>query len=77
MRPLPIGAADGGVTARPELEDDESSLYACFRGGSILNMDTLVGLTGLSLPAVSAALMGMELKRVVRKRADGCFEACP
>ncbi|MEZ5276662.1 MAG: DNA-processing protein DprA [Opitutaceae bacterium] len=77
MRPLPIGAAGGGVTARPELDGDESALYACFRGGSILNIDTMVGLTGLPLPAVSAALMSMELKRVVRKRADGCFEACP
>lgn len=75
MRPLPIGEAGGSAGTGPELEGDEAALYACFRGGSLLNMDTLAGLTGLPVPAVSAALMSMELKRIVRKRADGCFES--
>ena len=35
----------------------------------------MVGLTSLAMPEVSAAMMALELKRLVRKRADGCFES--
>jgi DNA processing protein len=38
-------------------------------------VDALAAATGLGVPEVSAALMGLELKRIVSKRADGTFEA--
>jgi DNA processing protein len=75
MRPLPIGQ-ESGEEEPVGLEAGESALFACFRGGSILNLDTLIGLSGLPMPEVSAALMSLELKHLIRKRADGCFESC-
>jgi hypothetical protein len=39
--------------------------------------DTVCGLTGRGPAEVSAALLALELKRLVRKRADGSFEAVP
>jgi DNA processing protein len=75
MRPMPIGRREEDSGSRPVLDDNESAVFECFRGGSILNLDTLVGLTRLSLPEVSAAMMALELKRLVRKRSDGCFES--
>lgn len=57
------------------LGDDERKLAECFRGGAILGIDALAAQTGLGAPAVSAALMMLELKKLVAKRADGTFEA--
>lgn len=59
----------------PRLDATERQLVAAFRGGAILGVDALTAATGLSSPEVSAALMGLELKRLVSKRADGTFEA--
>jgi DNA processing protein len=55
----------------------ESKLVECFRGGGIQGVDALAALTGLASPEVSAALMMLELKKLVTKRADGTFEARP
>ena len=59
----------------PQLDETERRVVAAFAGGAILSIDALTTATGLSSPAVSAALMGLELKRLVLKRADGTFEA--
>jgi len=75
MRPMPIGDRDEGTGPSPNLEGNEAAVFECFRGGSILNMDTIVGLTRLAIPEVSAAMMALELKGLLRKRADGNFEA--
>ncbi len=75
MRPMPIGEREEDSESRPDLDDNESAVFECFRGGSILNLDTIVGLTHLSLPEVSATMMALELKRLLRKRVDGCFES--
>lgn len=78
LRPaaIPPKAGEGGERARPAgLSADESAVWACFAGGEILAPDAIVGATGLSSPQVSAALMMLELKRAVAKRADGAFEA--
>lgn len=64
------------AAATPDgLSDDEAQVFECFRGGSILGPDALAGLTGRSIAEVSAALMMLELKRHLRKRSDGNFEA--
>ncbi len=58
-----------------QLSETERKVAAAFRGGSLLGVDALTAATGLSSPEVSAALMGLELKKLVSKRADGTFEA--
>ncbi len=60
----------------PQLSPAEQKVVAAFAGGEILGIDALAAATGLAAPEVSVALMGLELKKLVRKRADGSFEAC-
>jgi DNA processing protein len=59
----------------PQLSEPEQKVAAAFSGGAMLNMDALTAATGLAPSEVSAALMGLELKKLVSKRADGTFEA--
>ncbi len=59
----------------PVLNGAEQKIVAAFEGGSILGIDGLAEVTGLPASEISAALMGLELKRMVAKRADGAFEA--
>ena len=59
----------------PQLDATERRVVSAFAGGAILGIDALTTATGLSSPEVSAALMGLELKKLVQKRADGTFEA--
>lgn len=78
LRPAPIppksgeesaGNRDTGLTA------DESKVMECFRGGSVLTLDAINALTGRPAAELSAALMLLELKRLVAKRADGAYES--
>ncbi len=77
LRPQPIGEKPAEAAAgRPaNLTTDEATVFACFRGGSILSPDALAAQTGLPAATLSATLMMLELKRLVAKRADGAFEA--
>jgi DNA processing protein len=59
----------------PNLSEPEKKVAGCFEGGSILGVDALASETGLTAAEISVALMGLELKRLVSKRADGAFEA--
>lgn len=59
----------------PALSDAERKVAACFEGGSVLGIDALAEATHLPVNEISVALMGLELKRLVSKRADGSFEA--
>jgi len=59
----------------PQLSNAERKMAAAFSGGGILGVDAVVAATGLASAEVSAALMGLELKKLVSKRADGTFEA--
>lgn len=76
LRPQPI-PENPGVLATPTvgLSPDEAAVLDCFAGGAILTPDTLMAQTDLGAARVSAALMMLELKRAVAKRADGAFEA--
>lgn len=78
LRPqaIPPKEADAGAPAEVTgLTEDEAAVWACFDGGEIVAVDGIVARTGLPSPRVSAALMMLELKRLVAKRADGAFEA--
>lgn len=57
------------------LGEDERRVLACLADGSLLGADAIVGSTGLAAPAVAAALLMLELKRLVARRADGTYEA--
>lgn len=81
LRPQPIGlknaeaAESGGEVSAAQLSRDETAVFACFAGGAIVTPDALVEQTGLASQQISAALMMLELKRLVAKRTDGAFEA--
>lgn len=77
LRPAPIGEKPAEAAAgRPaNLTADEAAVFECFRGGAILSVDALTGLTGRNAAQLSATLMMLELKRLIAKRADGTFEA--
>jgi len=59
----------------PELSETEKKVRTCFEGGGILGIDAVAETTGLPAQEISVALMELELKRLVKKRADGSFEA--
>jgi len=59
----------------PQLDATEQRVIAAFSGGALLGVDALTAATGLGSSEVSVALMGLELKKLVLKRADGTFEA--
>lgn len=68
----------GGTEASGQEEDltpDESTILSCLRGGEILFPDQVSSRSNLPLPAVSSNLMLLELRRLVKKRSDGRFEA--
>ena len=59
----------------PQLGEAERKVIACFNGGGQLGVDAVTAATGLGAAEVSAALMMLELKKLVVKRSDGTFEA--
>lgn len=67
--PLNTDAAGSGLS---ELERE---LMACFTGGELCLSDQICQQTNRSPAEVSAGLMGLEIKRLIAKRADGRFEA--
>ncbi|MFA5057608.1 MAG: DNA-processing protein DprA [Opitutaceae bacterium] len=75
LRPAPLPAATGDVTAAGGLSEVEQRVFECFRGGSVLTIDALTGLTQLPAHELGATLMLLELRRLVVKRVDGAFEA--
>ena len=58
-----------------EFNDLESQVLDCFRGGELFLPDQISQQLNRSSAQVSATLMGLELKRLIAKRADGYFEA--
>jgi DNA processing protein len=77
MRPQPLGEkapSSETAAALATLSDDEALVFECFRGGSQLAPDTICGLTGRAVGEVSAALLMLELKKLLRKRSDGTYE---
>ncbi|MBS0630991.1 MAG: DNA-protecting protein DprA [Verrucomicrobia bacterium] len=76
LRPQAIPPKEGAAPALPAgLSAEESAVLAAFAGGAILSVDALAEHTQLPSAQVSVALMMLELKRLVAKRADGAFEA--
>ena len=61
--------------AQPErvsdLDENDRRIVSRLRGGERLSVDDLTGLLRMAPAEVSARLMGLEIRRVVDKRADG------
>ena len=77
LRPQPIPAKEGNDSdaSLAGLSEVEAAVLEQFRGGAMLTLDVLASRTGREVAEISAALMMLELKRLVVKRADGTFEA--
>ena len=58
-----------------EMSDLEREVLDCFKGGERCAPDQISQQLNRLPAEVSATLMGLELKRLVTKRADGLFEA--
>lgn len=70
---LDLGESTGAPKAN--LSDVEQSIMDCFVGGELVAADSLSERLSKSAAEISAVLMGLELKRLIVKRADGRFEA--
>ncbi len=73
-QPAQTGEA-GPLLESPELSESEQALMDCFAGGEYLSPDVLAEKLECPVSEVSATLMGLEIKCLVVKRADGLFEA--
>ncbi len=73
--PEPEGQPSVLEQVAPQMSEAERKVLDAFRGGGLLGIDQLTAVTGLATPEVSAALMMLELKKLIAKRADGTFEA--
>jgi DNA processing protein len=72
---MPDAMAGTGEARTGELPETEQKILTCFAGGAMVSLDELAGQTGLPMSELSPALMMLELRRAVVKRADGTFEA--
>jgi len=76
-----LQGVDRGSLERPpatqgvELADDELRLLKCFAGGEVLGVDQLAGRLGDAASSVGVALLMLEVKGCVSRRADGNYEA--
>jgi DNA processing protein len=57
------------------LSEIERAVMACFAGGETCGPDRIADQTARPVAEISALLMGLEIKKLVVKRADGRFEA--
>jgi DNA processing protein len=73
--PIPEKASASGPAGTMGLNEDEKAMLACFEGGEILGADVIGERTGRTAAQVSAALVMLELKGAVGRRADGTYEA--
>lgn len=65
----------GGAEMTTDLSELETAVLSCFQGGELCQSDQISERVNGSAAEVSACLMGLEIKRLISKRADGRFEA--
>ncbi|HKK19195.1 MAG TPA: DNA-processing protein DprA [Opitutales bacterium] len=61
--------------AAPDLDEREATLMDLFSGGEALSSEQIAERLQWAYPEVAAMLMGLEIKRLVSKRADGAYES--
>lgn len=62
-----------GISA--SLGPEELAILNLLKGGALETIDTIAITLGYSVPEVSAQLTSLEMKQLLRKRADGFFES--
>lgn len=72
---LPLGDLDMAAPPGPPLSALEREILDCFKGGELCQPDQISQQLNRASAEVSATLMGLEIKRLISKRADGRFEA--
>ena len=81
LRPGPLtkDAIEAGrrSTLPDDLDETETRILDCFKGGGILTADAVAVHTQLASSKVTAMLLMLELKKLIVKHADGSFEARP
>lgn len=72
---LPLAeAAPAPLRPAVQLSVDEQAVLAVLADGAILHPEAISRTAGIAHPTAMAALMMLELKRIVAKRADGTYE---
>jgi DNA processing protein len=66
---------EAAESTSPSLSDTEQAVMDYFVGGEITSPDALAERLKRPIAEISGVLMGLELKRLIVKRADGRFEA--
>lgn len=69
---LNLGEAE---STQSSVSGAEQTVLDCFVGGELATPDALAERLELPISEISGVLMGLELKRLIVKRADGRFEA--
>ena len=75
---FPAEAPELDLESQPpvqNLSESEQVVLDCFVGGEIASPDALAERLTRPIAEISGVLMGLELKRLIVKRADGRFEA--
>ena len=75
QQPAQTEKANESLTDSQPLSETEKSVLSCFTGGECVSPDALVERLQRPVAELSAALIGLELKRLIVKRADGRFES--
>jgi len=80
LEELPLGFSEQKATDTREIDtgdltEDEIKIIQTLGGGEILHPDQIANATSLPTPTVNATLLLLELRRRIRKRSDGLFEA--
>lgn len=68
----PAAAAEGGSLPGLTLTESEQRVYDCL-GAEEITMDEVIRATGLPASAVSVALLGLEMKRLIRQLPGKLF----
>lgn len=72
-----LSDSETSIGATADFNPFEQRILDLFRGGETMGVDDIVGQLDASASEVSTSLMGLEIKRIVRKLGDGRFELLP
>lgn len=67
-------SAPAELAVPPDASPEERAVAACFAAGALLHPDEVAAQSNLPSPQVATALMSLELRGLLAKRADGRFE---
>jgi len=69
----PPGASETGMLPAITLSETEAKVIACVSAGQETTIDEVIRQSGLTASAASVALLGLEMKRIVKQLPGKCF----